>query len=79
MVAEVWNEDVHIPDEFVCDAIPASLLPAGSAVGIDSTLRSEAGRLAALISGSPNPDGTLALFQKLLKDQLASIQRGTGA
>ncbi len=44
-------------------------------VALDDAIRSEAGRVAALISASRDPNGTLALFQKALLTELDSMQK----
>ena len=45
---------------------------------VDNAIKSEAERLAAIISASADPVGTMAMFQKLLFAHLAGIQKSAG-
>jgi hypothetical protein len=48
-----------------------------SPVALDDAIKSEIGRLAAVIAASPDPARTVALVQRLLVAQVESITKST--
>jgi DNA-binding transcriptional MocR family regulator len=67
--ARAESEGMTIVPELVYDAGGAK------ADDLDSALKAEAARLAALISTSADPTGSAARFQKLLADELDTKRR----
>ena len=66
------SEGVFAAQEFILD------VSGGQRPALDDAVKSEVARLAALVLSSPDPAGTAALVQTLLRDELAGVARPAG-